>query len=661
MVKPTIKPYVNWDNDALIGEVANEDVLTDLLRLEWRQWPDMKSGYYPPATLNMTLKNQTGTYTPANTNSPLFGNLKAGRRAWLRLAYPLDNFTGADATDLSGLLFTNDANFSWTKQNASSRAFEINTNQVRAVVGSGDDAIYTTEFLDSDPHLGFVFQRNTNAGAGVVLRFTDTNNYLAIKFGSANTILVQRAAGVNTTIRSGTALTAGVNYFIEIHLHGGAIRAFATDLDTGAFSRREILDGGGTQATQLTATKHGLWHSGVANTDRWDDFGGWRSLFYGLLQEFVPTLRPKEKTCELRLADDLVVLDTRRLYMKIAGALLSTDAIMDSVLTAAGFSVNDRELEAGQTLMSNQGASNPKPLWDTALKGLRACQDEEDGLLYQDGRGFIVLEASSHRAAGAHATSRATINDSLASAPYFDNLKLLDGSELVQNDVSVAFSNPPNQGTQQVWKLRDVPAIPTGLTRKFLAESTKYAAVDSIITPVATTDYTGNTQADGLGTDKTAQLAVTIDTTNYAGKGTMISVTNNDAGTVFVTLLKLRASSAYLQEEDTVYQATDATSQTQHGVRSHKVETRWIDYYDAIKTAADRRLARLKDTKTLLEITIPGHGHYKNLLQLVHRVIGDRITLSWTNGGPDADYFIEGIDLELQPGKLTGRWLLRGV
>ena len=64
----------------------------------------------------------------------------------------------------------------------------------------------------------------------------------------------------------------------------------------------------------------------------------------------------------------------------------------------------------------------------------------------------------------------------------------------------------------------------------------------SIVTPLATTDYTMNTASDGSGTNKTADCVVTVTNFGAAGK---IEITNNSASTVFVTLLQIRGVAVY--------------------------------------------------------------------------------------------------------------------
>jgi hypothetical protein len=75
----------------------------------------------------------------------------------------------------------------------------------------------------------------------------------------------------------------------------------------------------------------------------------------------------------------------------------------------------------------------------------------------------------------------------------------------------------------------------------------------AIVTPVATTDYLMNTQADGGGTNKTANCTVSI--TDF-GDSVKFTITNNDASLVYLTKLQLRGEALYEPNiSDVVYES----------------------------------------------------------------------------------------------------------
>lgn len=659
MANPHWRVWIDWDADGVWGESA-EDVTSDLMKLHWEWGRELDRDRAKAALLDLQLRNDDHKYSPPNTGSPLSGNLKAGRRVWARFAYPYDDFAGSNGVDLSGRVPPVDGDFAWVKENSGDSSFEIFGNQVRAVTGGASDAIYTLDFGDADAYVGFKYNRATNGDGGVVLRFISTSDYLRVRFTNVDTLLQDVTGGTPSFIRSGDPLTAGVNYFIEIEMHGGSIRAFATDLDAGTAQRKEILDGGGA-AGNTAATKHGLWHNGAANTDRWDEFGGWRSFFYGLVDSIVPRPGPDGESCHIRALDDMERLGETFVFNLLTGLSLRSDVIADTILSWVDFSFNDRQLDFGRTLI----ATEPRALWRiSARRALYELQDEEDGFIYFDGVGYIRLEASGHRSTGAHTTARATFRDTKANSPYFSHLTWDDGNDGVENDITFRYHLEEDQGLQEIWKLRDVPGIPAGENRDFLAESTAFDVVDSIRVPVATTDYTANSQAGGGGANMTGDLTVTLPlTSDYQGRGTIVRVANNHAtDTAFLTLLRLRADKSYQDFESTIYQTGDATSQGDHGVQSRLIGCRYIDTYATARDVAGDRLARKKDRKTRLTLTLP-NGDKNNLIQMVHRVLSDRITVVYSDMGINEDFFIEHMELDAlaRTGEVTVRWLVQGA
>lgn len=659
MASPHWRVWIDWDADGVWGE-SSEDVTSDIMELRWEWGRELDRDRASPARLDLALRNDDHKYSPPNSGSPLAGSLKAGRRVWAQWAYPYDDFTGSDSADLSGRSVPVDSTFAWVKENSGANGFEISGNQVRAVTGGANDAIYTLDFGDADAYLGLKYNRATNANGGLVLRFISTADYLRVRFASTTTVLEHVVGGTSTNIRSGDALIAGVNYFIEIEMHGPSIRLLATDLDSGAAERQEILDGAGI-AGNTSATRHGLWHDGTANTDRWDDFGGWRSFFYGLIDSIAPRPGRDGESCQLQAYDELKRLGETLVFNLISGINIRADAIVNDILTWAGFNFNDRELDNGRTLI----ATEPRALWRiSARDALYALQDEEDGFLYIDGLGYLRLEESGHRSSGTHTASRAALGDTKASSPYFSHLSWDDGSDGVENDVTFRYHLEDDRGLQEIWRLRDVLAVPAGESRDLLAESASYDVVDSIRAPVATTDYTANSQPDGSGADMTSDLTVTLPlTADFQGKGTVVRVQNNHAtDTAYVTLLRLRADNSYQDFESTIYQTGDAVSQAGHGERSRLIDCIYIDTYATARDVAQARLARKKDRKTRLSLTLP-NGDKSNLMQIVHRVLSDRITVVYNEMGINQDFFIEHIALEAiaRTGEVTMRWLAQGV
>ena len=105
---------VDWNDDGDFSD-ANEDVTSDVLGLTLEHFRDLSSDHIEAARLELELRNDGHKYSPPNTSSPLSGNLKPGRKAWVRAAYPYDAFTDAAATQLAGHTPDYDSGFPWTE------------------------------------------------------------------------------------------------------------------------------------------------------------------------------------------------------------------------------------------------------------------------------------------------------------------------------------------------------------------------------------------------------------------------------------------------------------------------------------------------------------------------------------------------------------------
>ena len=620
MVKPYWRIWVDWNGNGAWNETSGdyrEDVTRDVLDLDW-SWgesPQSLRGANPgrrpaaPARLNLTLRNNARRYTPGNGKSPLAGNLTAGRRVWAAMAYPYDGFSGADNADISGRAVPLGESLAWSKVFTGAAGVVLDDGMAKPTNGSGG-ALYTLDFGDADAHVGFVYRRSGNGASGVALRVASRWDYLRVRFGNSGTVLEDVTFGFASVVRRGDPLVAGRDYFLEIEMHGSSVRMFATDLSEGSADRKTILDGGGNAGNQ-TSTKHGLWHDGssAATADRWGEFGGWRSFFVGSLVRLSPERdRNLGYVCRCEARDDLHLLGQRPLYNLLSTSNQSSASVANSVLTWAGFNANHRRLDGGQILV----ASQPRAFWRiSAATALGHVAAEENGHLYVDGRGYVVLESAGHRRAGAHTTARTTLRDKSGYGPYFSDLTWDEGGENVENSVAFRYRLPASQGSQEVWRLREVAAIPPGASRDFLAESDRYEVVDSFAVPVSGADYGANSRADGKGADLTSSMTVSLPYVpsdsessppdRYRGRGTVVRVSNgHGTATAYLTLLRLMAARTYDAPNPTSYRADDATSQASHGLRDVTVDCRLIDNYAAAQQGADARLAEGKTPRARL-------------------------------------------------------------
>ena len=152
---------VDWNDDGDFSD-SNEDVTSDVLGLSLEHFRDLTSEHIESARLELELKNDGHKYSPSNGASPLTGNLKPGRKVWLRAAYPFDGFSGTAGTQLQDHTPDYDTEYSWTEH---LQGFDIASGGTAAETdgtqGNGG-CVATLDFHDSDVSLGCDFNRGSD-------------------------------------------------------------------------------------------------------------------------------------------------------------------------------------------------------------------------------------------------------------------------------------------------------------------------------------------------------------------------------------------------------------------------------------------------------------------------------------------------------------------
>ena len=295
-----------------------------------------------------------------------------------------------------------------------------------------------------------------------------------------------------------------------------------------------------------------------------------------------------------------------------------------------------------------------------ALDEIHRLQDEEDGLVYVDGHGRWRLEARGHRSSGNNGRTLAAVTGAGGGAgPYFSDLAWDDGAGNVENMVFMRTRGYTNHGLRTAWSLAEKPGFRALETKDFLAEAAGYDTLGGQLTPIRNLDYRANTMRDGSGDDITREIAVSYpDKATYNGKGTLVRVTFG-ATPGYLTQLQIRTLNAITYDDPVILRAEDSGSRRLYGDRIRSIDARWTREPDTALAAIRSRLARRKDARTVLRITVNnGSGH--NLALLLQRGVSDRVRVSYPDMGIDLAFFIEGRSITLSEGGslVTGELLL---
>lgn len=178
-----------------------------------------------------------------------------------------------------------------------------------------------------------------------------------------------------------------------------------------------------------------------------------------------------------------------------------------------------------------------------------------------------------------------------------------------------------------------------------------YGAAFSVVTPVATTDWTFNTEPDGTGIDKTAQVTV-HEFIDYGG-GFQITFSNNDASDVYLTLLNVRGISMEQSNDD-----RDVVSDVASPVITDQRYTESYECNDdvvAIQAYGNyiAGVANILQPRPTVEVVPKTTSALEDFLRLEY---GDRITLDISDPEQalyiNDDFHVESIEWNFAVGNL---------
>lgn len=207
--------------------------------------------------------------------------------------------------------------------------------------------------------------------------------------------------------------------------------------------------------------------------------------------------------------------------------------------------------------------------------------------------------------------------------------------EFQRNIVKIAVQPRVTQSSQDIWTLNDTPSISAGETiyiwAKYTYDNQSVPATD-VIAPVVTTDYTANAQADGAGADKTADITVSLTAANIFAEDAKIAITNNDAATVYLTLLKLRGKPINVPNvSEIIVEGDDAATLP----RALELSLPWQQDYNIGVNIAEYLLDFLSSIQYFPTIIIEGRPEIQFALDL-----NDVVTLQLDEWGVDANFKI---------------------
>lgn len=236
---------------------------------------------------------------------------------------------------------------------------------------------------------------------------------------------------------------------------------------------------------------------------------------------------------------------------------------------------------------------------NTALFEIKAAAESEGARFYSDEEGRLHFENRQFY------NNNEEFKVSQLQLTFADliNYEHPKGDQGVINSVNVKINPRRIVATKEVWRYGEVVQITNGdtITRWASFIDPVPVTASGLITPVSTTDYTANDQADGLGTDRTANISIVI--TKFT-TGAKLEITNNYTSPVYLTLLKLRGTPAEQQGEQNV-PVKDETSIAIYGEQIQNIETKYLASTEYAQILGQQIIDWYKDPIDRVQITHP--------------------------------------------------------
>lgn len=366
------------------------------------------------------------------------------------------------------------------------------------------------------------------------------------------------------------------------------------------------------------------------------------TLFRGRIDTITPHPHYAKEDCYILALDGMDIL-TRADVSTGLHEDQKTGVIIGDILDKASWSSARRTLDTGVDTLPYVWWNNVK-----AMLAINQLGESQLGSFWVDGAGYARWEDRHHRLKGAHMTPRFEFDNIMVDIPYEYSMR-----GTINRAVS-AFIPKAEQASAVIWTLEEgTPAIAPGETYSFEAEYGDPAK--DVITPVANTDYTINSEAGGGGDDLSGDMTVTF--TGY-GAGAVVSILSAASVIAYITLFQIRGKSI-LNEETITRTAEDSASQDDYGIHSKQLT---VPFQSSLATAeglAKWLVATYKDPTPNVNMAMM-NADWERWQQILALDISDRITVKNTKLGLDDDYYINKVKHRITQGGLlhSVQWAL---
>ncbi len=311
-------------------------------------------------------------------------------------------------------------------------------------------------------------------------------------------------------------------------------------------------------------------------------------------------------------------------------------------------------MDRGATTFPYVGDNWPDGLSAWAI--LRDVAETERGVCFVDRTGRVIFWNRHHLLTDSAEALTITANGSTFAVSH-------DSAAIVNRAVVTCHPREVGGGSTVLWTLREPLRLPPGEAREIRVRLADDAGLRSgaltLATPAPGADYRANTDPDGLGSDHTSAVGVTVS----ASASTAALTFHNTAGMPLYVQAGATLSGVPLSDSG----AIDATFEDRTSILYYGRRAQGLDLPLLADPAAAWRLARhivseRKDPRgRIRSITLNGETNATMLEAILHQTIGYSVQLVDDLTAHDGRYHIVGERHTLQRGGTShsATWILR--
>lgn len=326
--------------------------------------------------------------------------------------------------------------------------------------------------------------------------------------------------------------------------------------------------------------------------------------------------RPKEsrtnRTVEVPVFDYITFIENSTLAAAIYEDQRS-DQIIEDILTNLGFGSSQYSLDVGLNTIPFAWFDKQK----SAGKRIRQVCEAEEAHFYQDENGILRFENRNHYSQYPHQVVQHNIDSGDILSDEQD-----DSTKIINRAIVTAKPRTIDAATGLIWSSSELPLqVAASATVEIWAafyeeDGQTPLPIYEVTTPAENTDYEANAASDGSGADKSAQIDLTV--TNFV-ESAKLEITNNDAGTVYLTTLQLRGKAARVTQAIQGI-SEDSDSINKYEAQEYTLNNDLIQSPTVARSIAANLKNKYKNPMSRRRIKIPGipHLQLKDLVNVMN-------------------------------------------